>query len=132
MPDPRTGCILWTGGITVNGYGLLGVNRRTWYAHRLAWTIKHGPIPNGLYVCHRCDVPACINPRHLFLGTHKENMADRVVKTRRRGKDWKGYATRRRKGPKRPAPPEILRIFFQGQEIVSRVLRVQKPGRREF
>jgi hypothetical protein len=132
MPDPKTGCILWTGGLIVNGYGLLGVNRRTWYAHRLAWTIAHGPIPNGLYVCRRCDVPACINPKHLFLGTHKENMADRVVKTRRRGEDWKGYATKRRKGPKRPPPPKILRIFFQGQEIVSRVLRVQKPGRREF
>lgn len=122
LHDSKTGCILWTGCCNSDGYGYLGINRRTMYAHRAAWTAVHGPIPKGLSVCHRCDVPACINPEHLFLGTQKENMADRSSKFRR---DIAKGVTRPRSGRKRTPPPEYIQLTFQGQEIVGRIMSVR-------
>jgi hypothetical protein len=52
------------------------------FAHRLAWEAAHGPLPAGMHVCHKCDVPKCINVEHLFLGTHADNMADCAQKGR--------------------------------------------------
>ena len=76
------GCWLWTAA-KARGYGLFrcgpGSMRRT---HRFSWEIAHGPIPKGLCVCHRCDVPACVRPGHLFLGTQLENVRDRDTKGR--------------------------------------------------
>ena len=79
MPD---GCIRWTGATTTAGYGRIQFSRKEWYAHRLAWTLTYGEIPAGMEICHRCDVPGCVNPDHLFLGNHTENMRD----ARRKGR----------------------------------------------
>lgn len=80
-------CWLWTGSKQGRmGYGYLHIggkkDRKPSRAHRLSWVIHNGPIPDGLYVLHKCDVPACVNPDHLFLGDHKANMQDCASKGR--------------------------------------------------
>ncbi len=89
IPGPN-GCVLWTGPISNSGYGLLATNEprhkgpglRTVLAHRWVYQQQHGPIPEGMCVCHRCDVKTCVNPDHLFLGTQRENLQDMVQKGR--------------------------------------------------
>jgi hypothetical protein len=73
-------CWLWHGRSGPGGYGWL----RSLRAHRVSWELFLGPIPFGQHVLHRCDSPPCVNPGHLFLGTHEENMADKIAKGRHR------------------------------------------------
>lgn len=77
-----SGCWVWTGTKNENGYGYFGVSGKMIRAHRISWMMHNGVIPNKLHVLHKCDTPSCVNPSHLFLGTHKENMMDRDLKGR--------------------------------------------------
>lgn len=79
--DGMTGCWNWTGSKRGN-YGSMRVGGAMQQVHRLSYEVHRGPIPGGICVCHRCDNPVCINPDHLFLGTHCDNMADKVSKSR--------------------------------------------------
>lgn len=81
--DTNGGCWLWRYGAHPSGYGTIHFEGRLHKAHRLAYAAMIGPIPTGLVVCHRCDVPACFNPAHLFLGTQDDNITDMVTKGRR-------------------------------------------------
>lgn len=72
------GCWTWNGPTNRGGYGLWGQK----LAHRVSWTLANGPIPDGLFICHHCDNPPCVNPRHLYPGTASDNARDMVTRNR--------------------------------------------------
>lgn len=93
----ETGCWIWGGSFTHNGYGRIGDKR----AHRLSWSFENGPIPEGLLVLHSCDTPPCIRPSHLFVGTQLDNMQDMIAKGRKvtvRGEDHTSKSQKYRDG----------------------------------
>lgn len=96
--DIKSWCINWTGCKLPAGYGRMpiSINGEVYYtySHIISYILNYGPLPEGnLYVCHRCDNPTCVNPAHLFLGTHKQNIQDSLAKGRwchQTGKAYKG------------------------------------------
>jgi hypothetical protein len=81
-PHPK-GCWLWTGCTYNAGYGSFWWRQKMRGTNRVSWEVHNGrEVPEGLDVCHTCDVPLCVNPEHLWLGTHHENMQDKVRKGR--------------------------------------------------
>lgn len=96
--DKNSDCWIWSGAVSIYGYGLMSVNSNMGavYAHRLSWMLKNDKIvPDGMHVCHKCDNPPCVNPDHLFLGTHQDNMDDMYKKGRaRRNRGSKNHASR--------------------------------------
>jgi Autographiviridae endonuclease len=82
IPEPNSGCWLFCGPCDDAGYGRIRVGKKKNRVHRLGFERCIGPIPEGMDVLHRCDVPACWNPDHLFLGTIADNVADKTAKGR--------------------------------------------------
>ncbi len=85
--DTSGSCWLWTGCCDKQGYGRInagGKHGHSLFAHRVSWQIFNGDIPSEMCVCHSCDNPRCVNPDHLFIGTHSDNMKDCESKHRRR------------------------------------------------
>lgn len=77
--ETAAACWLWLGGVNQRGYGFCGHSQK---AHRVAWELFNGPIPKGMSICHKCDVRNCVNPSHLFIGTHADNNHDMIAKGR--------------------------------------------------
>jgi hypothetical protein len=75
-------CWIWVGAKTSNGYGSIGVNGKSMSAHRYSYQLHNGAIPNGMVICHTCDIRLCVNPAHLWAGTQKENLHDMFKKGR--------------------------------------------------
>lgn len=88
IPEPNSGCWLWLGGLSPRGYGNKRLpkseGQRTRIASRVAYHIYKGPVPDGMFVCHTCDVRSCVNPDHLWLGTNSDNIRDARDKGRLR------------------------------------------------
>lgn len=115
-------CWPWTGAQTTRwakdgrGYGVLWTGEGYTYAHRLAWEYAHGSIPHGMFVCHHCDYPPCVNPAHLFLGTSDDNTQDMIAKGRRVlacSKDTERNNERRAKAE------EMRARYARGEKVVD-------------
>jgi len=81
---PFSGCHVWTGCVDDKGYGMMMVNKKGQKAHRVAWELYRSKIPKGKHVLHKCHTRPCVNPDHLHLGTHQENMEEMVREVERR------------------------------------------------
>lgn len=93
-PGGRNSCWEWQGSRTAGGYGNTGGHGYPHsLAHRVAWELARGPIPDGLWALHHCDNPPCCNPDHLYLGVHAENIRDRVTRDRTAAGEHHGSRT---------------------------------------
>lgn len=127
-------CWLWISTLWPSGYGRVRVHQKDSKAHRVAWILTHGAIPEektypGMCVLHKCDVRACVNPEHLFLGTSADNMADKTAK----GRQSKGPEHRKKvfeSAPKGSQHPLALLTEEQVREI--RVFTPRVRGYRKL
>lgn len=110
-------CWIWTGEHSANGYGRMWIHGRKAQAHRFAYEHFNGPIPDGMKVCHDCpggDIPACVNPDHLWLGTTAENNRDSVAKGRHLPFDEWGRLKKPQRGERNPSakltPADVVAI----------------------
>lgn len=115
-----TDCMEWGGTRLRSGYGTAG---RHGLAHRMMWESANGPIPPGMVICHHCDNPPCVNPDHLFLGTHADNVADKIRKGR--GTDGERNGTSKLTGAQ---VAEIRRLLGTGRshEQIGRLFGVAR------
>lgn len=130
----ENGCWIWTGGTRLNGKGVpyprhWTDDQKSIGAHRFAYELAHGAIPKGMYVCHKCDTPLCVNSDHLFVGTHHDNMRDMVQKNRSftgRGENKKGRAKLTNEQAQQIklmqiSQSKIAKLFGVSQNTISRI-----------
>lgn len=98
-------CWEWLGRKNAGGYGCF----QGWRAHRLSWTLWNGPIPEGYFVCHKCDNRGCANPHHLFVGTPADNSQDAAAK-RRYARAERVRELRKKMVPRSQEDPRLARI----------------------
>lgn len=109
-------CWFWEGIRLKGHYGLFYFLKKREYAHRAAYRIFKGPIVGGFHVCHSCDTPSCVNPDHLWLGTHSDNMADMKNKNIKSGKNKDKLITAR-------ISPELYKLLKKKNIHISKVVR---------
>jgi hypothetical protein len=131
-------CWIWTGGTRANSKGVLYPRHhqddgKSVGAHRFSFFIVNGDIPSGKYICHKCDTPLCVNPNHLFCGTHQDNMYDMVKKNRSykgRGENKKGRSKLTNNQAEQIRKMEISnvkisKIFEVSQSTISRIKKME-------
>lgn len=103
--DNPNSCWLWLGGISAGGYGTYYIAGKSVYAHRLSYILYRGDISNNLWVLHSCDIPRCVNPSHLRLGTSADNVADMLKRDRHSHRYGPRYTQRK--------------VLFQDEELIK-------------
>lgn len=128
-------CVEWKKACDSDGYGMRSWHGKSVRAHRVAWMVMNGPIPDGLHVLHSCDNRRCVNVDHLRLGTHQENMRDRAARWRSRGGSLPGESNPNSKltprhvksiralATKGVSQREIARSYGVSQMTISKILR---------
>lgn len=117
-------CWEWTGAVNRQNYGVFLIGsqidqtRKVIKAHRYSYVLHNGPIPDGLSVCHKCDNPKCINPDHLFLGTHNDNMKDMVAKNRQ----WRATGEKHGSHKLKVKQIEEIKRRYQHTEVTLQLL----------
>lgn len=127
--NPATGCHEWQDAKSKLGYGRLKVAGKPVIAHRHAYELVHGPIPDGLSVMHSCDNRSCVNPEHLSIGSHQQNMRDMARKGRTGGAKLSPSDAQRLKdmwGTGQYAQTELAALFGVHQAHVSRTVRGER------
>lgn len=121
IPEPNSGCWLWEKSVNNRGYGLLQCGGFRGYAHRFSYATFKGDVPAGMHVCHRCDMPICVNPDHLWLGTASDNMRDCVSKSRHASDSPDtNYAIGDRQGLSKLTVEDVVAIRSLGGQLSQR------------
>ena len=134
-------CWFWIGARNPDGYGTLRIERKSIKVHRFSYEIHKGKIPLGLEVCHSCDNTSCVNPEHLFLGTHSDNMRDMENKKRSkhpRGENqrfhkltWENVIKIRRKYKTgKITQKRLSEIFGVGESTIQGIIKKQTWKRK--
>ena len=124
-------CILWNGHLWSQGrYGMDKIDKKSMGAHRAAWIRKYGEIPEGMVVCHTCDVTLCVNTDHLFLGTNSDNMQDCIKKGRFHRPNQKGQNNRNASPglEKRNADIRMARLAGKTYSEIKREFGIKSNG----
>ena len=117
--DKGDGCWEWPGAREKSGYGSLSHGGKKKKAHRMAWELVNGPIPEGKLVCHRCDNPPCCPPDHLFIGTQRDNLHDAILKGRLGAKVGDGREIRARNRLLNPPPAPPARAKLTDEQVMD-------------
>lgn len=134
IPLDRDCCWMWLAYKSAQGYGQFRLSKAIQKAHRVSFEINIGPIPEGLFVCHSCDNPPCVNPDHLFLGTNWDNTHDKVLKGRAQRLQGESHGRskltssdvidiRARLATGNSSQQAIASLFGVNRSIVSSILR---------
>ena len=113
------GCWLWMGKRNQRGYGEFVVGGRVIQAHRFSYELVNGPIAPGLLACHHCDVPYCVKPRHLFLGTYADNARDRNTK----GRNSPRTGTNNGRARLTPEQVDLIRVGYRAGALQRELAR---------
>jgi hypothetical protein len=139
--DKKTGCIIWTGSTLKSSdkfkrlpYGIIRLYGKNIFAHRASYSLFNSIIPDGLFVLHKCDNPKCINPKHLFLGTKRDNILDAIKKGRAPKRSFKNHTLNHGNVCKRAKVDEdkvrsIRKMYEMGfnQTIIAKFYRISGP-----
>lgn len=122
IPDDKSQCWEWIGRKNYKGYGVMKINNHSIQSHRFSYELHIGKIPNGLIICHTCDNPACVNPKHLWAGTIADNNRDRDIKGRKALGEQNGKSKLTEKDVR-----EILHMFSLGYSCAEIARKFNHP-----
>lgn len=118
----ESGCWIWTGHKYPNGYGAIKAFGKMVLAHRLSYELHNGPIPDDLHILHSCDVRSCVNPSHLRVGTHAENMQEAKDRGRMRSGVNHPMFGKTFKRPRQANQVMVLGVLYESQKAAERAL----------